>query len=273
MSAAYRFAVIGHPLAFTRSPELHRAAFAALGVTGETRALPTPPAALADRLVQFVREGVTGFNVTHPHKEPVIAHLESLSEDAAAARSVNTVGWSGTGWWGESTDGPGFLDWLAHLGRDPARERVLMYGAGGAARSIVLALSRAGAEAPRVVVRGGGPTHREAWRALEGAHRMMSSGTEESRVAEAWATVVLNATPLAGAEGPRDPRALPGAPLVLDLVYGHGPGSWVNAARQRGLEAHDGVGLLVFQGRRGLSRWFGRDVPLQPLIDAVGGLE
>jgi shikimate dehydrogenase len=100
----------------------------------------------------------------------------------------------------------------------------------------------------------------------------LAAGAAEQRALAEWATVVVNATPLAGEEGPRHPHELPGGPLVLDLIYGESVTDWVRAARARGLEAHDGLGLLVFQARRSLSRWLDRDVPLAPLLAAVGGL-
>jgi shikimate dehydrogenase len=279
VSGAVRLAVLGDPLTFTRSPELHRAALAALGIEGDSRALRTPPAELGTRLTALASEGVSGVNLTHPLKEAVMTHLTRISPDAARARSVNTVGLTASGWWGESTDGPGFLDWLRHLGRDPAHERVLIFGAGGAARSIALAMAGASAEPVRVAVRGGVgaasavPAGKNSWSALEAARVVLGGSAELERALHEWATVVVNATPLAGEEGPRHSRTLPAGVMVLDLVYGEAPSAWSEAARTRGLAAHDGLGLLVFQARRSLSLWLGLDVPLEPLISAVGGLQ
>jgi shikimate dehydrogenase len=278
-----RLAVLGDPLAFTRSPELHRAGLAALGLEGDSRALRTPIAELGSRLASLASENVAGLNVTHPLKEVVMSHLARVSPDAARARSVNTVGLAASGWWGETTDGPGFLDWLRHLGRDPVRERVLIFGAGGAARSIALAMSNAGAEPVRVVLRGAAnaagrsgagraTADTSSWQALEGARVPLAEGDALERALEGWATAVVNATPLAGEAGPRQPSTLPASALVLDLVYGRAPSAWSAAARARGLEAHDGLGLLVFQARRSLSLWLEREVPLEPLMRAVGGL-
>lgn len=271
MSGVVRLAVLGDPLAFTRSPDLHRAALAALRLTGDSRALRTSASELGARLVSLASEDVAGFNVTHPLKEPVIAHLSRVAPDAALARSVNTVGREPSGWWGDSTDGPGFVDWLTHLGRRPAVERVLIFGAGGAARSIALSLSRLGRDPVRIATRGGEDSaRREAWRELEGAAVWVAPGEPLERAIHDWATVIVNATPLAGAAGPRDPARLAERTLVLDLVYSREPTAWVCAARARGFEAHDGLGLLVFQARRSLSLWLERDVPLEPLMQAVG---
>lgn len=277
MSSVVRLAVLGDPLLYTRSPDLHRAALAALGMSGDSRALRTAPEGLGARLEQLAAEGVAGFNVTHPLKEAVITHLARVAPDAQRARSVNTVGRESGRWWGDSTDGPGFTDWLTHFECDPARERVLIFGAGGAARSIALAMSRAGAEPVRVAVRAADSARqaaasasRDAWSGLEGACVMLAPGAELERALEDWASVVVNATPLSDAAGPRAPASLPGRPRVLDLVYGPEPTAWVRAARARGLEAHDGLGLLAFQARRSLSLWLEREVPIAPLLAAVG---
>ena len=122
----------------------------------------------------------------------------------------------------------------------------------------------------RVAVRGESSlARRGAWR----ASRARASSSRAKRRSTArfveWATIVVNATPLAGPAGPREPGTLAEGLLVLDLVYGETPTAWVRAARAGGLEAHDGLGLLVFQARRSLSLWLGREVPLAPLLAAV----
>ena len=266
MSRAVQLAVLGDPLRFTRSPELHRAALDALGVEGGSVALRTAPDQLASRLQELAGQGYTGVNLTHPLKEAVLPHLARVSDEAQCARSVNTVGFAKDGWWGETTDGPGFLDLLRALSREPADERAVLLGAGGAARSLALALARGGAEPPVISAR-----HPDAARRALAAvpSRIVTWRGEEERAALASATVVVNATPL---DQPADIVPLgalaPGA-LVIDLAYGETLTPWVALAREAGREAFDGLGLLVFQARRSLSLWLGRDVPLTSLTAAV----
>ena len=93
----------------------------------------------------FYDRGWRGVNLTHPLKEEALAWLATVAPGARRARSVNTVTFEPGGAAGESTDGPGFVDLLRALGRDPAGARVVLLGAGGAARSIALALLDAGA--------------------------------------------------------------------------------------------------------------------------------
>ena len=262
-----RLAVLGDPLAYTRSPDLHRAGLAAVGLEAESVALPTAIETLPERLRGLAATGYTGVNLTHPLKESVIALLARVSPAAREARSVNTVGFAAEGWWGETTDGPGFLDLIRTWGRDPAQERVVLLGGGAAARSLAASLLTAGAAVVVSVRRL--DAAREVWRDLPRATLTAWRGAEESD-GLARATLVVNATPGSSASEPIAPAALPAGGRAVDLTYGPQTTGWVRACRARGLEAEDGLGLLVHQARRSLSLWTGRDVPLEPLARAVG---
>jgi len=263
-----RLAVLGDPLAHSRSPDLHRAGLAALGLAGESSALPTPAAQLGPRLTDLAALGFRGANLTRPLKAAVLPLLARVSEPAREAHSVNTVGFAPDGWWGETTDGPGLIDLLQSLGRDPARERVVMLGAGGAARSLGLALAGVGAE-PLTVSARRPVENAEKWRDIAGA-RLVTWRSREEAMALGEATLVINTTPLGGEEGPAPLDAIARSALILDLVYGERVGPWVLRARAEGREAYDGLGLLVFQARRSLALWLARPVPLDPLARAVG---
>jgi shikimate dehydrogenase len=263
-----RLAVLGDPIAHSRSPDLHRAGLAALGLAGESAALPTPAEQLGPRLTDLAARGFRGVNLTRPLKAAVLPLLARVSRPAREARSVNTVGFAPDGWWGETTDGPGLIDLLQSLGRDPARERVTMLGAGGAARSLGLALAGAGAEHLTASARR--PAEAAAtWRDIAGARLVMWRSRDEA-TALGDASLVINTTPLGGEEDPAPLDAIARSALILDLVYGERVGPWVLRARAEGREAYDGLGLLVFQARRSLALWLARPVPLDPLARAVG---
>lgn len=268
MNAQVRLAVLGDPLQHTRSPELYRAGAEAMGMTCDAVALRTPVAELAATLERLAAEGFVGCNLTMPLKEPALAHLKSASDAARRARSVNTVTFRSAGAHGDTTDGVGFRDLLLTLDRTPAAARVLLLGAGGAARSLALALGDAGAPEVRVVSRQD-PGPEAAWGGELGS-RWSAWGSPAAREAVRAADVVVNATPLgAGAlDGVLD-DVRPGA-LLVDLTYAEALTPWIAAARARGFDAVDGLGLLVHQARRSLSLWFGREVPLAPLAAAVG---
>jgi len=255
-----KLGVLGDPLSYTRSPELHRAGLAALGLQGESVALPTPREALGARLAELAQQGFRGVNLTTPLKEKALAFLARASEGARRARSVNTVSFEPDGAAGDTTDGPGFLDLLVSLGRPVAGERVVILGAGGAARSLAWALADAGAlvvlSARSVAAEDG--LARVAWR------------SPEEREALAGAALVVNATPIVGDEPPAPLAWLGAATAVVDLAYGERLTPWVEHARTGGRAAWDGLGLLVHQARRSLALWTGREVPLAPLERAVG---
>lgn len=261
-----RLAVLGDPLAYTRSPDLHRAGLDALGLAGESAALATPADGLPARMADLAARGFHGVNLTRPLKSVVIPLLARVSGPAAEARSVNTVGFARDGWWGETTDGPGLIDLLQSLGRDPAGARAVLLGGGGAARSLALALAGAGAASLTVSARQPESVAGD-WRDLPGA-RLVGWRSAGEAAALGAASLVINATPLA--EDPAPLAAIARSALILDLVYGERIGPWVLRARAEGREAYDGLGLLVFQARRSLALWFARPVPLDPLARAVG---
>jgi len=267
--ATLRLAVLGDPLAYTRSPDLHRAGCAALGIECESVALRTPVAELPATLARLAREGYTGCNLTMPLKEPALALVARPSVAARRARSVNTITFAADpgGVVGETTDGPGFLDLLAREGREPSTLHVTLLGAGGAARSLALALADADAPPVRVVSRHP-PEPGEPWGGTLG-ERWSAWGSGSAARAIADADVLVNCTPLAGDEFPAPIRGIERSALVVDLAYGERPTPWVVAALAEGLDAVDGLALLVHQARHSLRCWFGRDVPLEPLLAAV----
>ena len=268
MSDVIRLAVLGDPLAYTLSPVLHRAGCEALGFACEPHALRTPPAELAARLQALAAGGFRGCNLTHPLKEHALDHVAKASVSAERARSVNTILLNPEGWWGESTDGPGFVDLLRELRHEPAEQHVVLLGAGGASRSIALALEWAGCRDVRVSSRHPADA-RYAWG--EGLDsRFLGWRSLEEGDALREATVVVNCTPLSGEEPPAPLASLGSRTLAIDLTYGPELTPWVRAAREAKLEAVDGLGLLVHQARRSLSLWLGREVPLEPLAAAVG---
>jgi shikimate dehydrogenase len=270
VSAPVKLAVLGFPLEFTLSPQLHRAGLEAIGTPAESVALPTLPVELGDRLAELAAAGWRGANLTRPLKEAALPLLGRISEAARRSRSVNTVGFGPEGWWGDTTDGAGFVDLLASLGHDPARERVMLFGGGAAARSLALALRASGCRSIAVSVRDERRA-RAAWEAISGVTIVAAgSRAEEDAVDGGGLTLVVNCTPLEEEWGPCPPAHLDRGILLIDLVYGPEPTAWVRAARALGLQAWDGLGLLVFQARRSLSLWAGREVPLEPLQRAVG---
>ena len=264
MTRGIALAVLGDPLAYTCSPALHRAGLSAVGLAGTSAALRTAPDALGARIHELGAHGFRGANLTTPLKQGVIAHLDRVSERSRQALSVNTVGFEDDGRWGDTTDGPGFIDLLGTLGRDPSRGRVWMLGGGGAARSLALALREAGAAVTAYVRRP--EAARASWEGITGA-RLEPFDSLHAAGGSEEVSMVVNATPL---ESPIRLDPLPRRALIVDLRYGPELHGWIRAARAAGFEAYDGLGLLVFQARRSLALWLSRPVPVDPLARAVG---
>jgi len=264
-----KLAVLGDPLRYTRSPDLHRAGCEALGLACESEAIPTPIDALGPTLARLARAGYIGCNLTMPLKEPALAWVRGASAAARRARSVNTIRF-GAGPdepFGETTDGVGCVDLLREHGRDPATRTITLLGAGGAARSLALAIAEAGGRPVRVVSRHE-PEPADAWGGPLG-ERWSAWGSAAAEREVAGSDVVIHCTPLSGSEFPVPISTLPRRGLIVDLVYGETPTPWVAAARAAGLDAVDGLELLVHQARHSFRCWFGRDVPLEALRAAV----
>ncbi len=265
MTGRVGLAVLGDPLAYTLSPDLHRAGLAALGLPGDSAALRTPVAGLAARLRELAAAGIVGVNLTHPLKHAVIGHLDTIADRAARAGSVNTVRFDGDRLHGDTTDGAGFVDWFGVLGHGLRGMRVVIMGAGGAARSLAPALLDAGAEVT-VAARRPDPA---AWAPLAPA-RLLAWPSPGLEAALESAGLVVNATPESAADRPVAPGRLRAGTRFADLTYGPGPTPWVLAALGAGFEAHDGLGMLIGQARRSFGVWFGREPAFDGLGAAVG---
>lgn len=151
--ATRTFALLGHPVRQSRSPELHAGWFREHGIDGVYVALDVP-AASGEQLVGAVRTlGLAGVNLTVPHKERVVPHLDRLEPAAAAAGAVNTLYWDGGNLVGANTDGEGLLRSLAARGVDVAGRRAAVIGAGGAGRGVAHALAAAGVDGLTVLNR------------------------------------------------------------------------------------------------------------------------
>jgi shikimate dehydrogenase len=170
LSMPKQFALIGHPLGHSISPEIHERLFALSGVDASYRLLPVPPQKLPGRLPELA--SLDGFNVTIPHKETLAAAVASLGESAARYRSVNTVSPTPEGLRGYNTDCDGFLRSLASQ-RIEIGKNVCVLGAGGVGRmfatecvlhgaDLTLAVRKALSKRPRCSPPGCGSSRRGA---------------------------------------------------------------------------------------------------------------
>ena len=145
-----RLALLGHPVAHSRSPAMMTAAFRALGLDASYEALDTPPGTLDATLASLWSDGYLGANVTLPWKSAVRAALGSVDEIAERCGAVNTLLRGEHGFRGTNTDVPGFTRAVNEAGASLDGQRVVVIGAGGAARAVVVAAERGRAESVTV---------------------------------------------------------------------------------------------------------------------------
>lgn len=259
------FLVVGSPITHSLSPAMMTAAFAAAALDARYEAREIPPQDWPAAMSALHREGIAGANVTVPHKEGALVGSLDATPVARAIGAANVLVRREDGWLADNTDGPGFLEWVRAEAAEPWLEReAMVLGAGGSARAVVWALLQGGCPLVRVVNRS--RTRADALaRAAPGRIRSEPPGAPGPE-----AGLVVQCTSLGlNADDPLPMRIelLDGAARVLDLVY---PATqFVRAARERGLAASDGLGLLVAQGALSVERWTGHCPDARILRDAA----
>jgi shikimate dehydrogenase len=270
-----RLAVLGQPISHSRSPAMHAAALAELGLAGEWsyEAIEVTPARFRSRVRGMEGEGFVGANVTVPHKVAALELADQASQAARAIGAANTLSFRGGRIIAENTDGTGFLDALPAR---PAGRRALVLGAGGAARAVVWALIEDGA---RVSIWNRTPERAEGIAAEFGASAL---GPSDEALATGDFDLLVNTTGVGmGTPAPAGPGldlkalhihadAIDETQLVVDLAYGPAPTELTRAAKERGATVVDGLEVLVRQGAASLRIWTGRDPPIETMRRAAG---
>jgi shikimate dehydrogenase len=259
-----RLAVIGHPVAHSRSPAMQNAALAELGLGDEWsyEAIDVAPDGFERLLRGLPERGYVGANVTVPHKGAALAVADSLSETAREIGAANTLSFADGEIGADNTDAGGLI---AALPSAPEGGRALVLGAGGAARAVVWALLREGATV-------------EVWNrtALRSQHLCEELGGAAVEEPDATAyDLIVNSTAvgLRGedpfAELPLSPEDFGPGQVVADMVYGGEQTALLRAAGAAGASTVDGVEILVRQGALSLEIWTGREAPLDSMRAAA----
>jgi shikimate dehydrogenase len=258
--------IIGDPIAHSRSPAIHNAAFAALGLDWVFVAFPVRAGDGEHAVRAMAALQIAGLNVTMPHKTDAARACDELSAGAAALQSVNTVVLRDGALFGDSTDGEGFVRALRAEGHDPAGRSCAVLGAGGAARAIVRALGEAGA---RVSVVARRPDAAEAAAGL--APDADATTFEHVDAVVGAADIVVNATPLGmrGEDVPFRSDVLTPGQFVVDTVYHPAETPLLAAARARGVPCANGLGMLVHQAALAFELWTGESAPLAVMLGAA----
>lgn len=272
------FGLIGYPLGHTLSPPLHNAALAATGVNGVYLALPTPPERLAEAIAAMRAWPVAGLNVTVPHKVTVMPLLDAITPEAERIGAVNTIARDGDRLIGHNTDYQGFLAMLHGL---PVPERAVILGAGGSSRAVAYALVSAGTREITFAVRRPGASQEVVTAMAAPAVRWSEAafGSTELNAALDSADVLVNTTPvgmtphadLSPLES-TDLARLPTHAAVLDLIYNPSETRLMRLAKARGLDAINGLPMLIAQAAAAFTIWTGRQAPESAWQNALHGI-
>ncbi|NVB40024.1 shikimate dehydrogenase [Pseudenhygromyxa sp. WMMC2535] len=276
------FGVFGDPIAHSRSPVMHQAAFAVLGLPHRYLPFHVPAPALAAAMRGVAALGFGGVNLTLPHKQAALALCDARSPAAARIGAVNTLRVVDGRLCGHNTDGRGFLDALAELGDlgelDALGERAsaTVLGAGGASLAIVDALLT---RFPRLRLRWVSRRPERIPAQLPGLADIPDAATRVqpcawSELRELSGQLLVNTTIVGLAGGPEDfpaPLELGGLDpraRVVDIVYPRRPEGLLDRAAAHGLRVQDGLPMLLWQGVAALELWLG-ERPSQAAIAAM----
>ncbi|MEJ8562257.1 shikimate dehydrogenase [Yoonia sp. GPGPB17] len=256
-----RAAVIGNPISHSLSPKLHSYWLNRYEIDGEYTALKVTEDALETTLRTLPAQGFIGANVTIPHKVSVMQFADQITDRATLIGAANTLIFKEDGRiFADNTDGYGFMANLRQSAPDwdPKAGPAAIFGAGGAARAIIVALADAGV--PQIVLANRTRAKAEALRADFGARVSVVDWVQADQMLED-ANTVINTTSL-GMTGAQEFKvsldALSPNAVVTDIVYNPLQTPFLLAATKKGCITVDGLGMLLHQGVPGFERWFGR---------------
>lgn len=272
----FELGLVGHPVEHSMSPDMHNAVFKELGLDLRYGLFDV----LGGELEGFVSkagEDMIGLNVTIPHKVSVIPFLDELSREAELIGAVNTVKFTGGRALGFNTDGLGCVKALGEAGVEVKGSRVLVLGAGGAARAIsfqcvlegaVLSVSNRMEEKEMAVKLAA-----EIREKTESDCTVVDLDEEGVKQALRETDVLVHATPVGMHPNVSgviiDPKLIPSSVAVMDIVYNPVETRLLREARQRGCKTVEGVGMLVNQGAASEKIWLGVDAPTDVMKEVV----
>jgi shikimate dehydrogenase len=272
-------ALIGQPVAHSLSPLMHNVAFAAHGLNWCYAALPVASGQVAEAVAGLGALSFAGANVTVPHKEAALPHVDRLTDRAEAIGALNTLFWDeGGALTGDNTDAAGFLAPLEeHAGALEGRH-ALIFGAGGAARAATYALLTSGFAPARLTLAARTPRRAERLAddlAPVGKNSALAVVPEaEAGEAVRSARLLVNATPQGmapetGATPWPETADFRAGQVAYDLVYTPRETRFLREAAAQGATPVGGLEMLVGQAAASYRRWTGRDMPTAAVRQAL----
>ncbi|MDQ7095757.1 shikimate dehydrogenase [Desulfosporosinus sp. PR] len=259
------YAVIGDPIEHSYSPGMHNAGYDSLGIDAVYHRFQVRSDRLAEAVEGLCALGFAGWNVTLPHKESIIAHLDVLTPQALRAGAVNTVKIHEGKKIGHNTDGDGFIRSIEGDLQSMAGKKAVLLGAGGAAKGIALALAERGMQIHIL--------NRTPEKAMELAHIVRELGEKGS-----WGSfepgpwlkdvdLLVQTTSLSLHEGPF-PFTLAGISrqaLVVDIIVKARETAFLEEARKQGCRTFGGMDMLLYQGALAWEFWLGGQAPIEAM--------
>ena len=269
--------LMGWPISHSFSPPMHNQAFAALGLNWAYIPLAVKPAFLSQTPQSLMSFDFVGCNITIPHKQGIMPHLDEIDPVAKAIGAVNTIAIKEGRSYGYNTDGYGFLASLLEARFDPKDKACLVLGAGGSARAIGYTLAQAGAKEIAIYNRtldraqalvadlqsyfgnvpfSAHPLQKTALAEIDGRFDLLVNTTS------------LGMTPKTEACPWPDELALPEV-FVCDLIYNPAQTQLLARAERAGLQGINGLGMLVHQGAKAFEIWTGEKAPTEVMRQAL----
>ena len=265
-----RYCVFGNPIAHSKSPAIHTLFAASSGQHLTYEALLAPLDGFANTVRDFVAAGGRGANVTVPFKEEAFRLCDRLSQRAERAGAVNTLVFEGKEIFGDNTDGAGLVrDITENLGFSLTGKRILLLGAGGAARGVILPLLAA--DPASLFIANRSAEKAEVLAALF-AGSITVDGGNVAKIAGKSFDLVINATSasLSGETLPLPAGVFASGSLAYDMMYGKGDTVFMAQARQLGAaQCADGLGMLVEQAAEAFALWRGVRPETQPVLASL----
>ena len=269
--------IFGYPISHTLSPAMHNAVIKALGLDMVYLPFEVKPPNLKEAINGIKSLGIIGVNITIPHKESVIRFLDDISEEARLVGAVNTIVYKDRKLVGYNTDGSGYMASLKEeLGFNPKSKRIIIIGAGGAARGILAALAT---QKPKSITVANRTLSRavsliKAFKGKFRDTRFEAIDLDNNMLKMSFNSVdlLINTTSV----GMKQSKALkipletlPKIAIVSDIIYNPLETLLLKKAKKLGLTTHGGLGMLVHQGARSFKLWTGMDAPMNVMRKAA----
>ncbi len=264
-----KYAIIGYPVEHSLSPVMHQAGYKEVELKAEYHRIPVQSADLCQRIQYLKDNHYAGWNVTYPLKEDIIPYLDQISPEAERIGAVNTVKVVDSLLIGQNTDGEGFVQSIRTKGYSLQGKRVVILGAGGAAKAIAVAMVQH--ECEMLIL------NRDVNKAKRLARKVLSLGGKATGVLLEkgdWlheVDLLIQTTPIGmnGESYPFDLAGINSSAWVVDLIYHPAVTPFLEDAESQGCQTMNGLEMLLYQGVLAWEFWLNIEAPVSVMRKAL----